>query len=119
PWSKHVRFGREFVRRAYDTAHRLGDLTFAGYCLTTLNTKLLAAGEPLADAQAEVEAGLQFVAKIRFGLIIDCIVPQRAFIRNLRGLTAKFGDFGEGDFDELEYERHLASDPVLALPECW
>ena len=23
------------------------------------------------------------------------------------------------EFDELRFERHLASDPVLALPECW
>jgi predicted ATPase/signal transduction histidine kinase len=119
PWSRHIRFGREFVRRAHETANRLGDLTFVGYCLTTINTNMLAAGDPLADAQREVEAGLQFVTKIRFGIIVDCIVPQLALIRNLRGLNATFGSFTEENFDEPQYERRLASDPVLALPECW
>src|SRR5262249_19316996 len=40
-------------------------------------------------------------------------------IRTLRGLTATFGAFNDERFDELRFERHLASDPVLALPECW
>jgi PAS domain S-box-containing protein len=119
PWSKHVRCGRELVLRAHETSNSIGDLTFVGYCRNTLNTNMLAAGDPLVEAQREAEAGLEFVTQIRFGLIIDCIVPQLALIRNLRGLTAKFGDFADGDFTELEYERHLASDPLLALPECW
>jgi hypothetical protein len=34
-------------------------------------------------------------------------------------LTAKFGAFNDERFDELRFERHLASNPVLALPTCW
>jgi PAS domain S-box-containing protein len=34
-------------------------------------------------------------------------------------LTPKFGSFDDGQFDEVRFERHLASEPVLALPECW
>ena len=30
PWRRHVKTGRELVRRAFDAANRIGDLTFAG-----------------------------------------------------------------------------------------
>jgi hypothetical protein len=32
-------------------------------------------------------------------------------------LTPKFGSFDHGQFDELRFERHFASNPALALPE--
>src|SRR5262249_4218714 len=35
------------------------------------------------------------------------------------GLTPKFGSLDAGPFDELQFERHLASDPVLAQPVCF
>ena len=68
--------------------------------------------------QREAENGLEFAQKARFGLVIDIITTQLALIRTLRGLTPKFGCFDDGQFDELRFERHLASQPVLALTEC-
>src|SRR6185295_18454753 len=44
---------------------------------------------------------------------------QLALIRTLRGLTPKFGSFDDDGFDESRFERHCASLPALALPECW
>ena len=35
PWTRHVRTGRDLVRRAFETANKVGDLTFAAYCCTT------------------------------------------------------------------------------------
>ena len=119
PWTRHVETGRDLVRRAFDTANRIGDLTFAAYSCNNLNTNLLAAGEVLDDVQREVENGLDFARKARFGLVIDIISAQLGLVRTLRGLTSKFGSFDNEDFDESRFERRLASDPVLALPECW
>jgi PAS domain S-box-containing protein len=119
PWTKHVRSGRDLVRRAFDAANKIGDLTFAAYSCNNLNTNLLAAGDPLAEAQREAEHGLEFAQKARFGLVIDIITAQLGLVRTLRGLTPKFGSFDHGQFDELQFESHLASDAVLALPECW
>src|SRR5215471_18762423 len=31
PWTKHVRVGHELLRRAYEIANKIGDLTFATY----------------------------------------------------------------------------------------
>src|SRR4029077_4401299 len=44
---------------------------------------------------------------------------QLGLIRTLCGLTPTFGSFDDGQFDELRFERHLASDPVLAQPVCF
>ena len=71
PWTRHVRDGRDLVRRAFEAANQSGDLTFAAYCYAHLNTNLLAAGDPLDEVQREAERGLAFAQKMRFGLAID------------------------------------------------
>jgi PAS domain S-box-containing protein len=119
PWTRHVRAGRDLVRRAFDAANKFGDLTFAAYSCNNLNTNLIAAGDPLEDVQREAEHGLDFARKARFGLVIDIITTQLGLVRTLRGLTPIFGRFDDAQFDEGAFERHLASDPRLALPECW
>jgi len=119
PWTKHVQTGRDLVRRAFDAANKIGDLTFAAYCCNQLNTKLLAAGEPLAEVEGEAQNGLEFAQKARFGLVINIITAQLGLIGTLRGLKPKFGSFDDERFSEVSFERHLSADPALALPECW
>ena len=119
PWTRHVKTARKLQRRCFDAANRVGDLTYAAYSLNVLYTNFLATGDPLADVQREAETGLEFATNIRFVLVIDSITAQLGLIRTLRGLTAKFGEFNDERFDELRFERHLASDSLLALPECW
>lgn len=119
PWTRHLKIVGEFERRCFDAANRIGDLTYAAYSCNGLYTNLLAAGDPLAEVQREAEAGLEFATNIRFGLVIDCITAQLGLIRTLRGLTPKFGTFNDERFDESRFERHFASDPNSALPECW
>src|SRR5262245_16703621 len=80
---------------------------------------LLAAGDRLVEVQRETEHGLAFAKKAGFGHAIDQITAQLGLIRNLCGSTSKFGSFDDGQFDELSFERHLSSNPSLALPECW
>jgi PAS domain S-box-containing protein len=119
PWTRHVRTGRDLVRRAFDVANRTGDLTFVAYSCNNLNTNLLAAGDELAETQGEAERGLEFAHKARFGLVIAIITAQLQLIRTLRGLTHAFGCFDEKQFDERRFEHDLASKADLALAECW
>ena len=119
PWTRHVRAGRDLVRRAFEAANKIGDLTFAAYCCTHLNTNLLAAGDPLDEVQREAERGLAFAQKMRFGFAIDSIAAQLGLIRTLRGSTPNFGCFDDEQFDELRMERRFSSNPDLALPEGW
>jgi PAS domain S-box-containing protein len=118
PWTKHVRACRDLMRRAFEAATKIGDLTLAAYSCDNLNTNLLAAGDPLAEAQRQAEYGLEFAKKARFGLIVDIIKVQIGLIRTLRGLTPKFGSFDDGEFDELWFEGHFANRPAPAVSEC-
>jgi PAS domain S-box-containing protein len=119
PWTKHIRQGEELVRRAFDAAVKLGDLTFAGYSCNNLITNLLASGDALPDVQHEAEIGLAFAQRAQFGLIIDIINSQLGLIRTLRGLKPTFGSFDDEEFSEIQFERHLGSQPALAIAECW
>ncbi len=119
PWTKHVLAGRDLVRRAFEAASKAGDLTYAAYCGDQLNANLLAAGDPLAEAEREAERGLAFAQKARFEFVIDAITPQLGLIRTLRGLTRTFGSFDDEQFDEPRIERHFSENPDLAFVECW
>src|SRR5262249_34365484 len=66
----------------------------------------------------QAEHGLGFAQKVWLGSVIDRITAQLGLIRTLRGLTPKFGSFDDGQFDELRFERHLSSNPALAIVEC-
>ena len=116
-WTGHVREGRDLLQRAFETANQIGDLTFAAYYYTHLNTYLLAAGDPLDKVQIEVEHGLAFARHMRFGFAIDSIAGQLGLIRTLRGLTPIFGRFDDGQFDELLLESRFCKNPDLALAE--
>jgi PAS domain S-box-containing protein len=119
PWTRHVRAGRHLVRRAFEAANKIGDLTAASSSGNQLITNLLIAGDPLVEAEREAEYGLAFAQKARFGLVIDIIATQLALIRTLRGLTPTFSSFDDHQFDERRIERHFSENPDLAFVECW
>ena len=111
PWAKHVAGGRELVRRAFDAAYRIGDLTFASYSWDQLVTVCLAAGDPLAEVQTECENGIAFARRVRFGLVIELCGAQLGLILTLRGLTPTFGCLDHEDYGELDTERRLRRQP--------
>ena len=119
PWTKPIRSGREFVRRAVSAAQKAGDLTYSAYSRTHFVTHLLASGDPLGDVQREAEAALDFARQVRFGLVVDRITGKLRLIQTLRALTPMFGSFNDAGFDEGRFERHLEQDPRLALAACW
>jgi PAS domain S-box-containing protein len=117
-WAEHVRAGRDLLRRAFDAANQIGDVTFAAYSGTAIITNLLVVGEPLIEVQREAEHGLAYAQKARFGLSVDLISAQLGLVRTLRGLTPEFGSLDGKEFDELGMERHFHSNSDLAFAEC-
>jgi predicted ATPase/signal transduction histidine kinase len=117
PWTQHVKACRDLLRLAFDVANRNGDLTFSAYSCHAYTTNLLAAGDPLSEVQREAERGLAVAEKTRFRVAIDLVTIQLGLVRNLRGLTGKFGSIGNSQFDELEIEHRLAGKPDLARAE--
>jgi PAS domain S-box-containing protein len=118
PWTRHIRTARDLLRRAFDAANRIGDLTFATFSCCHLDENLLVAGDPLAEAQSEAEHGLEFAQKARFGFVSHILTAQLGLIQTLRGLSPKFGSFDGTLFDELGFERKLSANPALAQSEC-
>jgi PAS domain S-box-containing protein len=118
PWTRHVRNGRDLIRRAFDAANEIVDLTFAAVSRSYLISNLLASGDPLAEVQREAENSLAFQRKARWGVAIDITATQLSLIRTLRGLTPKFGCLDDGQMDELRMEQHLSSSPVYRNPAC-
>ncbi len=114
-WTQHLPTCRVFLRRAFDAAQHAGDLTYAAYSCADLNTNLLASGNPLGEVEHEVENALEFVGKLRFGLIRDLITAQHRLVRMLRGLTPVFNSFSDAEFDESRFEQHLENNPRLAV----
>lgn len=117
PWTRHVRTGRDMLWRALEIANQSGDLTFAGYSYASLNSNMLAAGDPLMEVQRQAEIGLTFARKVGFQFVIDLASAQLALVRTLRGLTRKFGTFDDDGFDELEIEHRFSGNPDLILAE--
>ena len=118
PWVRHLGTCRNLLLRAFDMAQEAGDLTFAGYSYVNTVTFMLAGGEPLDEVQREAEAGLGFVCKAQFGVVIDLATAQLGLIRTLRGQTPVFGCFNDDQFNEDRFEQHLQGAPDLAVATC-
>src|SRR5208283_6037427 len=117
PWTRHIRTGRDILRRALEIANQSGDLTFAAYSYASLNSNFLAAGDPLPEVQRQAEIGLAFARKVRFQFVIDLASAQLGLVRTLRGQTRRFGSFDDREFDEREIERRFSDNPNLVLAE--
>ncbi|HEX4173080.1 MAG TPA: AAA family ATPase [Acetobacteraceae bacterium] len=118
-WSRHVRAGRDLLRRAFDTANTMGDLTYVALASYSLTSNLLATGDPLIEVQRSAEQGLALAQQMQFGFVVDIASTQLAFVRTLRGLTPQFGCFDDPHFDERGIEHRFSSNPDLARAECW
>jgi PAS domain S-box-containing protein len=115
PSVRHAHAGQPLARYAFETAQQVGDLTYAGISCNNLLTQLLASGAPLAEVHQEAEAGLDFVRRASFGVVVSLITAQLGLIRTLRGLTPVFGCFNDESFEEEHFEQELAAEPSLGI----
>jgi diguanylate cyclase (GGDEF)-like protein/PAS domain S-box-containing protein len=119
PWVKHVRAGRDLLRRAFNDTKRSGDIVYGAYACNNLISNLLMTGDPLVEVEYEALKGLDYVNKARFRLVADIITSQLGLIRSLRGETRKLGSFEDKQFDEQQFETHFSDQPQLAVAECF
>jgi PAS domain S-box-containing protein len=117
PWTTHIANCREVVRTGFEVANNSGNRHAAVASRCELISNLLWAGDPLAEAAAEAEIGLEFCRKAAFRDYIDQANMQAAFVRNLRGLTRQFGSLDEGRFNELRMQTHFESQPHVVTQE--
>ena len=118
PWAKHVASERELIRRAFDLAYRAGDLTFAAYQRGTVGRELSDSGRLRSPRSRRKPKMVSLLAKrVGFGYVIHVCGSQLGLVRTLRGLTPTFGCLDYDDYNELDTERSLASNPMLSLAE--
>jgi PAS domain S-box-containing protein len=118
-WTQNLSMSRDLLRRAFAAAQVTGDLSYVAYSCVDLVTNFLASGDPLGEVEREAENGLEFVRKMSFGLISDCMTGQLRLIRMLRGLRPTFTSFDGAEFDEGRFEQRLESKPQLAFAASW
>ncbi|QEI04776.1 AAA family ATPase [Pigmentiphaga aceris] len=119
PWSRDIHTAPPFLRRAFQAATTIGDVTYGGFSSCTLITSRLGGGDALDSVQWEAETRLAFVRKAKFGLIDDIITSQLRLIRSLRGTLPGMVSFDDAEFSESAFEIHLAANPSLGIAECW
>ena len=119
PWGRPVAISRDLVSRAFALANSAGDLIFATNSGNAMVTVLLAAGAPLSEVQEQAEHALAFAQGARFGIMIDIISTQSAFVRTLRGLTAGLGSFDGEQYNEPDMQRRFSAGAGVAFPESW
>ena len=113
PWARHIASCRELVRTTFELANNSGDRHSAVASRGELVSQPVVAGEPLVEAEAEAEVGLEFCRRAAFRDFIDRAAIQAAFVRNLRGLTRQFGSLDDERFDERRMQTHFESQPHL------
>ena len=111
PWVRHLNRGRGLMKRAADTAHEAGDLTFEVFSCMNLNTNLLAAGDPLEVVESHAQRSLALAQGARYGLAAELITGQIRLIRALRGSEK------QSSAERDEFERSLQSAPAILV--CW
>jgi PAS domain S-box-containing protein len=113
PWMRHLSRGRGLLRRAADTAHEAGDLTFEVFSCMNMTTNLLASGEPLDTCEHAAERALALAQRAQYGLVVELIAGQLRLIRTLRGGAG--GTFAE--LDQVSFEQSLELAPAILA--CW
>ena len=92
PWTRHVRAGRDLLRRAFEAANRIGDLTFAAYCCRQSEHEPSRGGRSARRGATRSRAWPRVRAEERGSdLPSTSSAPQLGLIRTLRGLTPTFG----------------------------
>ena len=119
PWTQHLPTCRVFLRRAFEAAQETGDLTYAAYsCDRPDHEPSRLRRSARATSNERPENALEFVRKMRFGLISDLITGQLRLIRMLRGLTPTLPPSMTRSSTRLRFEQHLESNPQLAIAAC-
>ncbi|WP_407175452.1 AAA family ATPase [Bradyrhizobium sp. STM 3562] len=114
PWTKHVRAGRDLIRRAFNAAVHIGDPIYEAYSLIHLTGSMMNTGDPLKELQSELEKNLKAIRNMKFRFAAEMVAAQLGFVRSMRGLTRSLGSFDDEEFDELEAERSFERQPELA-----
>ena len=112
PYTRPLRGGIEWIRRAFDLAEETGNVVYACYCAYLVGPLRLSAGDGLDEVRQEMEFSLALARKAKFDLLI---VSSTGYLRCVDRLRGAIVSSGAGLREQLEFEQKLDSDPQLAI----
>jgi signal transduction histidine kinase len=119
-WIKPLREMVDLRQRQFELAEKGGALNVAAYAVTFRLSDQLYLGDPLEDVMQGTVKGLDFVRRAGFGLAVDTVTTQQRLVLCLQGKTDTLGSFASADFNEAQFEAHLATaGPLWAVARCW
>src|SRR5262249_50338229 len=104
---------RALLERGRAAASERGEFIYLVFNWHRLTASGLVCGDPLADVQREIEAGLAFVRNARFPILVDCFAAHLYLVAAMRGLPLDYPSFEQ--VDEASTERHFRERPEFAL----
>ena len=119
PWMKPLSACCDLMRKAFEIASTIGDLTCTMQSRVCLASLLFPAGERLVEVQGETESSLDFARKAKFGYFAALSDILLALVRTLRGSTRVFGSFEHAEFDQIGFERDLDNYPPVLHAYYW
>jgi PAS domain S-box-containing protein len=114
-WTQPIASAIELHGAAFRNATETGDLTYACYSMCQSVHGLLLRNDPLDAVWRESEQNLDFARKARFRDMADAIVSQQRFVATMRGRTATFSTFSDGQFDEAAFEAQLTEERIPTM----
>ena len=118
-WSRPIAEAIGFAREGFDLCVARGDLGFACYCGQHLSSSLFTSGAPLAEVAEEAQRRHDFVARIQFTDIVDCLRAIQQTVRLLRGETSGPASFDSPGFDTAAFEATLTPDRMPMVLGWW
>jgi PAS domain S-box-containing protein len=119
PWSRPAGESRALVRECIVAAQRRADLIIFVTCGVAEFAIVLVNGDPLADVEAGCDRAVEQARRAGFPDFTQAATLQGALVRNLRGLTDRFGRLDDGHTSEAEIERYFAEQAHLPTIEAW
>jgi predicted ATPase/signal transduction histidine kinase/DNA-binding response OmpR family regulator len=114
-WSRPLAEPIALARQGFDVAVEQSDLGFACYHGQHLVSALFCSGAPLAEVDEEAERRLDFVRRIQFTDIVDCLRGVQQVARSLRGRTASLATLDDAGFSEATLEAQLTPERMPML----
>ncbi|HVH45094.1 MAG TPA: ATP-binding sensor histidine kinase [Labilithrix sp.] len=119
-WREPFAGGAALVRRAFDLAVRVGDITYACYVRCEQISLHLAMGTPLDEVRRECALALAYVDKVEYPLVSAVLTSQLRLTLSLQGETSELSSFSGAGFDERSFEAHLeANRRSMTTAICW
>ncbi len=119
PWNEGLDGCDELLRRGFENAERIGDLTFAVYILNGVDSLTLFRGAPLDETKRACERALDYGRKVPYDFVGALVQAKLQLVRMLHGDLPGLGSLTGNDFDEAQFARDHGSVPVMTLPMSW